>query len=550
MSIDAVKLKEAFIQAAYNLKANEDYINTLNVFPVPDGDTGSNMSMTIMQAVDSVNALSEITIENVASAIQQGSLRGARGNSGVILSQLLRGFCNRIKEEKYLTEEIFLDAIICACDAAYKAVIKPKEGTILTVARGLSDKAKELKRGKHAFNEILIELVKYGDEVLAKTPDMLPVLKEAGVVDSGGQGLMELIRGILKYSNGEEIEVNIQTNTQKRNEVVDRELYKKSTFKFEYCTECIINAKDKFTANEDEILKKFLDTIGDSIVVVKDTDCMKVHVHTNHPGLVFEKGLEFGFLSNLKVDNLKLEHNEVLIKNATQNANSIQTKNNSKKTKFEFIVVSSGEGLKKIFKDFGVNTIIEGGQTMNPSTSDFLDAIEKLNTENIFILPNNSNIIMAANQSAEIAKDKKVHVIPTKNIVQGIEALAFFTEKENVKDMVDEMKENIANVKCIQTTYAVRDTVIDGIEVKENDYISIGDDGLLASSKNMSDSIQEALLKTVSKNHEILTIYYGKDVKEKDAMKLKKDLEKIFPDLEIEIYEGSQPVYYYFFAIE
>ncbi|MDO5564448.1 MAG: DAK2 domain-containing protein [Eubacteriales bacterium] len=544
--ISALILKEAFIYGAYNLKKNEKYINELNVFPVPDGDTGSNMSMTIMQAVTVVESLQDISVNSIAQAIQSGSLRGARGNSGVILSQLLRGFTNVIKNCDNITKENFCDGIISACDYAYRAVMKPKEGTILTVAKALSDKATEYRNRNISIEELLSEIVKYGDEVLLKTPDMLAILKEANVVDSGGQGLMEFMRGLLMYAKGEKIDAQINNDVQKKAEVVDIELYSKSNLKFEYCTECIINSKNKFNGNEEKKLKEYLDEIGDSIVVVSDDNCMKVHVHTNHPGKIFEKGLEFGFLSNLKVDNLKLEHNEILIKDASKIANAKKQKIEN----FGFVVVSSGEGITNIFKDLGAKIIIDGGQTMNPSTDDFLQAINNVNAKNIYILPNNKNVILAAKQAKDLINDKKVYVVESQNIIQGLQAMIYFTENNDPEIMYNNLIKNMNSVQSIETTYAIRDTIIDGISIKEKDYISIGDKGLLSADKDIYTSIKKAIEKTITKESEILSLYYGEDVKENEYSTLFEKLNNDFPDLEIEMHEGLQPVYYYYISIE
>lgn len=546
----AENLRDAFLAGASLLNKNKDYINELNVFPVPDGDTGTNMSMTLKSACDAVNAVTDVSVLEICKAIASGSLRGARGNSGVIMSQIIRGFTNRIQNEKEITTNLILEAVIKAKETAYKAVIKPKEGTILTVIRALAEKAEEVKNSNDEDIVKFEKIVAYGDEVLLKTPEMLPILKEAGVVDSGGQGLMYFAHGMLSYMKGEKIEYSFDGKLANgkvatSSGTFDIEAIEKVELKFGYCTECIINSSKGFKKDAVEKITKYLEKIGDSLVVVGDDQYIKIHVHTNNPGLVFEKALEYGFLTSLKVDNLKLEHHEKVIKDTI--------KEKEKQAKYKdigFVAVSSGEGLSALFTDLGCDYIISGGQTMNPSTADFVDAVGKVNAKTVFVFPNNSNIIMAANAAKELIKDKDVQVINTKNVLQGLNALMYFTELKNISDIVDSFNETISNMKTIQTTYAVRDTTIDGIEIKEKDFISIGDKGMLSSNADIINSIFEAYEKIKEDKDSIVSIYYGEDIKEKDAKKLKEEFEKRYSNVEASVYEGGQQVYYYYISIE
>lgn len=545
-------IKEAFLAGVSVLTSKKEYINELNVFPVPDGDTGTNMSMTLQSAATSLNSIENDDVESICKAISNGSLRGARGNSGVIMSQILRGFTNYLKDKKDINGEILLDAIEKAKETAYKSVIKPKEGTILTVIRGLSEKSQQIKKENIPFIEKLEIIIKYGDEVLDDTPNLLPILKEAGVVDSGGMGLMTFMHGILSYLKGEDIDTVDFSSNATPNSNINIQIEQDTDIKFGYCTECIINNSKGFPNDVEEVLKKYLSEIGDSLVLVCDEELIKIHVHTNHPGLVFEKGLEYGFLSSLKVDNLKLEHREKVIKDSQKKAKE-QLENNKKQEKLKnigFVVVSNGSGLDNIFKDIGVDYILSGGQTMNPSTEDFINAVNFINAKNIFIFPNNSNIIMAAKQASDLIEDKKVYVVETKNIIQGINSLIYYNEKENINEILEDFKTSIANVKTIETTYAVRDTVIDGIEIKENNYISIGDNGLLSTNEDIDLCIIEAYNKIKSDNDSVISIYYGKDIDEEKANVLKNKLKQINDNAEISTYEGGQPVYYYYISIE
>ena len=555
---NANRIKGAFLAGASLLYQNKEYINELNVFPVPDGDTGTNMSMTLKSACDALNSVSEDDIEEVCKAIASGSLRGARGNSGVIMSQILRGFTNHLKTEKSITSDLLFEGIKKAKETAYKAVVKPKEGTILTVIAALAEKADEVKDQDLPYIEKIEKIVEYGDEVLQKTPDMLPILKDAGVVDSGGQGLMYFAHGVLSYLKGEDIEISFVDKTSGPSSNINLKVVEDQDIKFGYCTECIINTATKFKVNATEEIIEYLNSIGDSLVVVGDDEYIKIHVHTNHPGRVFEKGLEYGFLTNLKVDNLKLEHQEKVIKDAEKKAKAFAESSLNKKEvkkpvplkELGFIVVSNGDGLTSLFDELGCDKIITGGQTMNPSTEDFLKAIDEVHAKKIFIFPNNSNIIMAAKQAKELTKDKEIYVIPTKNVMQGINCLAYFTESSNIDDIINQFNETIAKMKTIQTTYSIRDTVIDGIEIKENDYISIGDAGLLSTNADITKSIFEGYEKIHDDNDSSITIFYGEDVNESDANSLREEFESKYPDLAIQVIEGKQPVYYYYISVE
>ena len=553
---NASKLKGAFLAGASLLYKNKDYVNELNVFPVPDGDTGTNMSMTLKSACEAVNAITEDSVEAVCKAIASGSLRGARGNSGVIMSQILRGFTNHLKTENEITSKLFFEAIQKAKETAYKAVVKPKEGTILTVIAALAEKAEEVMNSNETDIERLEKVVTYGDEVLKKTPDMLPILKEAGVVDSGGQGLMYFAHGVLSYLKGEDVDIVFEDKNSSHTNI-NLKVVEDQDIKFGYCTECIINTATKFKENATQEIIEYLESIGDSLVVVGDDEYIKIHVHTNHPGRVFEKGLEYGFLTNLKVDNLKLEHQEKVIKDAEKKAQEFKesVKKEAPKTPVKlkeigFVAVSSGEGLTTLFNDLGCDKVITGGQTMNPSTEDFIKAIEDVHAKMVFVFPNNSNIILAAKQAKEIIKDKEVYVIETKNVLQGINCLIYFTESNVLDDIINQFNESIKNIKTIQTTYSIRDTVIDGIDIKENDFISLGDHGLLYTSKDIVESILGAYEKIREDKDAVVSIYYGDQVDEKEANRVKEEFESKYSNLDVSVYRGDQPVYYYYISIE
>ena len=550
--IDAQLLQKAFIAGAYNLERNKDYINELNVFPVPDGDTGSNMSLTIMAAAREVRALENPSMDELSKKISSGSLRGARGNSGVILSQLLRGFCKEIKGKKQITVSVLADGFVRAVETAYKAVMKPKEGTILTVAKGVAEKAVELSEMDMDFETLGQEILDHGNEVLKQTPELLPVLKEAGVVDSGGQGLMEFLTGAYNGLTGkEEIKEPVTSGGAAKAQTMSSEEIDTSHIKYGYCTEFIIMLEKEYNAEIEAKFKEFLTSIGDSLVVVSDDEIVKVHVHTNHPGLAFEKGLEYGSLTSMKVDNMREEHKEKVIhEQDRKKAAEQEAAKEVPKKPFGFVAVSVGEGLNDIFKDLGVDHIIEGGQTMNPSTEDVLDAISKVNAETVFVFPNNKNIILAANQAAEIEEEKQVIVIPTKTIPQGISALISFDETATAEANQAGMEDAITAVKSGQVTYAVRDTSIDGKEIKTGDYMGIDDAGIQAVGQDITEVVKDLIGAMADEDSELLSIYYGSDVEEEKANALVEAVQAAYPDFEVEAHAGGQPIYYYILSLE
>ena len=550
-TIDAEVLKKLFLAGAANLEAKKEWINDLNVFPVPDGDTGTNMTLTIMSAAKEVNSLAAPTMQTLSKAISGGSLRGARGNSGVILSQLLRGFTKVVRDYDELDSIIISTAFQKAVETAYKAVMKPKEGTILTVARGMADKILDLSTEIDDLEELLDKVIKYGDEVLEHTPDLLPVLKQAGVVDSGGQGLMQIMKGAYDALMGKEIDyeaVASQGGPSGSSEVSAQGLEEKE-IKFGYCTEFIVMLEKPYDAAKEAEFKAYLESIGDSIVLVSDGEIVKVHVHTNHPGLAFEKGLTFGSLTRMKVDNMREEHQERVIANAEKAAKE-QAKKDEPKKKYGFISVSAGEGLSEIFRSLGVDYIIEGGQTMNPSTEDMLNAIDKVNAENVFIFPNNSNIILAANQAQSIVEDKNIIVIPTKTIPQGISALIAYSEEASPEENTEAMTEEIANIKSGSVTYAVRDTEIDDKTIKQGDIMGIGDKTILSVGQNIQDVTKDMIEQLAGDDAELISIYYGSDVTEEDANALAEAVEAVYPDVDVEVNYGGQPIYYYILSVE
>ena len=542
---------------AKNLESKKEWINELNVFPVPDGDTGTNMTMTIMSAAKEVSALEQVDMKTLAKAISSGSLRGARGNSGVILSQLLRGFTKAIKEVDEVDVDILCEALQRAVETAYKAVMKPKEGTILTVAKGAADKALELVDTTDDIVYFIDEIIKEADFVLSKTPDMLPVLKQAGVVDSGGQGLVVVMQGAYDCLMGKEVDYTI-TPDQTSGQVTKITPETEAEIKFGYCTEFIIVLNQPLTEAQEQEYKGYLESIGDSIVVVADDEIVKTHVHTNDPGLAIQKALTHGSLSKIKIDNMREEHQERLIKDAEKAAAQQAAEETAKEApvstepekEMGFVAVSIGEGLNEIFKELGVDYMIEGGQTMNPSTEDVLDAIAKVSAKTVFVLPNNKNIILAANQAASLCEDKEVIVLPTKTIPQGITALINFIPEQSAQENEARMNEEIANVKTGQVTYAVRDTVIDDKEIHEGDYMGIGDAGILAVNTDIQAVFLDMIAEMVDEDSAIVSIYYGADVTEADAEALSSAVEEKFSDLEVELQMGGQPVYYYIASVE
>ncbi|MDE7286754.1 MAG: DAK2 domain-containing protein [Lachnospiraceae bacterium] len=541
-----------FLAGAKNLESKKEWINDLNVFPVPDGDTGTNMTLTIMSAAKDVAGMEDPDMASLCKAISSGSLRGARGNSGVILSQLFRGFTKSIRDKNELNIPVFADAFEKAVETAYKAVMKPKEGTILTVAKGASTKARELSNdGCDDLAFFFDEIIKYADEVLEQTPEMLPVLKQAGVVDSGGQGLMQVLKGAYDAFLGKEIDLTISADTHASPVKANVDVQADMEIKFGYCTEFIIMLSRNFNIKNEMDFKEYLESIGDSIVVVADDDVVKVHVHTNDPGLAIQKALKYGALSNLKIDNMRLEHQEKLFKAGLEPAKEASAKVAVMPHKeVGFIAVSVGEGINEIFKGLGIDYIIEGGQTMNPSTEDMLNAIEKVNADTVFILPNNKNIILAANQAQMMVEDKKIVVVPTKTVPQGITAVINYVPDMSAEENAETMKQEIGNVKTGQVTYAVRDTVIDDKEIKQGDYMGIGDEGILSVGSDVSDVTYQMVQEMMNEDLELISIYYGSDVTEEAAKQLKERIVEAFNSCDIELQYGGHPSYYYIISAE
>ncbi|MDO4446131.1 MAG: DAK2 domain-containing protein [Bacillota bacterium] len=548
-TIDAKLLAKMFLAGAKNLEVKKEWINELNVFPVPDGDTGTNMTLTIMSAVKEVNGITDLTLETLAKAISSGSLRGARGNSGVILSQLLRGFTKRIREHEELDAVTLARAIDKGVETAYKAVMKPKEGTILTVARGVADKALELAEDAEDLQSFFEDVLAEGNRVLQRTPEMLPVLKEAGVVDSGGQGLMVVLEGAFDAFMGKEIDLTFDAGESAK--VVKISPQAEADIKFGYCTEFIVVLDKKFTEQDEVEFKSYLSSIGDSIVCVADDEIVKIHVHTNDPGLAIQRALTFGSLSRIKIDNMREEHQEKLIKDAEKIA-AKQAEEDAQKTRKEvgFISVSIGEGFGEIFRDLGVDYLIEGGQTMNPSTEDMLNAIARVNADTIFIFPNNKNIILAANQAKALTKDKNIVVIPTKTVPQGITAVINFVPEKSAEENEKAMLEEIQRVKTGQITYAVRDTHIDDKEIHQGDIMGIGDHGMLSVGRDVVSVAKESVEAMVDDESELISIYYGEDFSQEEAEKLGEELEEMYDFCDVEVNCGGQPIYYCIISVE
>lgn len=551
--IDAGLLKRMFLAGVANLESKKEWINELNVFPVPDGDTGTNMTLTILSAAREVNSVEEPTMETLAKAISSGSLRGARGNSGVILSQLFRGFTKAIKYSTEIDMELLAEALQRATETAYKAVMKPKEGTILTVAKGISDKAKELAQSGCDMDVFIQELLKEGDYVLSQTPEMLPVLKQAGVVDSGGQGLMQVLKGAYEAFLGKEIDWTVTETAAPAGAPFagsQETVLEESDIKFGYCTEFIIMLSKTFNIKQEMDFKAYLESIGDSIVVVADDDVVKVHVHTNDPGLAIQKALKYGALSNMKIDNMRLEHHEKVVKMAQKEQQEAAAAAPAEKKEAAFIAVSVGEGINAILKDLGVDYIIEGGQTMNPSTEDVLNAIEKVNAETVYVLPNNKNIILAANQAKYMTEDKKIVVIPTKTIAQGITAVINYVPDLSPEENEAAMTEAIETVRTGEVTYAVRDTVIDDHEIHQGDYMGIGDAGILAVGQAIETVTKDMIDSMMDEDMELISIYYGQETKEEDAAALRDKVAEKYPACDVELQYGGQPIYYYIVSAE
>ena len=552
-TIDSKLLAKMFMAGACNLEKKKDYINELNVFPVPDGDTGTNMTMTIMSAYKELNNLEDPDMRAVCKAISSGSLRGARGNSGVILSQLIRGFTKVASEYKELDVNIITDACKNSVATAYKAVMKPKEGTILTVASGVYDKAEELRKaGVTDLSEYLEQVIAYADEVLLKTPDLLPVLKQAGVVDSGGQGLMEVLHGALDIFLGKDVDITVtpsKAGKAEKKENAGESLVAKD-IKYGYKVEFVIILNKALVVKTEQDFKNFLEAMGDSVVMMPSDGNIKVHIHTNDPGLILQRGLKLGMLNEISIDNLKLDPASKSSEEPKA-APAPEVKEEPKELKeFGFIAVSVGDGMSEIFKSIGADTIIEGGQTMNPSTEDMMNAIDKVNAKHIFILPNNKNIIMAANQARDLTEDKDIIVIPTKTVPQGISAMINFMPDSSVEDNTDNMTEGANNVKTGQVTYAVRDTEIDNKVIQKDDYMGIGDKGILSVGRDRDTVTKEMIAEMVDDDASVITIYVGSDVEEKDYEALKAELEETYEDIEVEIQLGGQPIYYYIVSVE
>lgn len=558
--LNAALIQKSFLAGAAELDSKKEWINELNVFPVPDGDTGTNMTLTIMTAAKEVAAMEEPDLPALCKAISSGTLRGARGNSGVILSQLLRGFTKEIESAPNgeISIPLFAAALVRASETAYKAVMKPKEGTILTVARAMSEKGSELAAESTELLPFIEAVISAGDEALEKTPELLPVLKQAGVVDSGGQGLMTVVKGAFQGLIGKKPEFDFHAPQQSSSGTAPRSIdtseLDTADIRFGYCTEFIVNLEKAISPDQEQEFKSFLESIGDSIVCVSSDELIKVHVHTNDPGLAIQKGLSYGPLSRMKIDNMREEHNERLIKNASQIAAAEQAKaeapQNTEKKKYGFISVSVGDGLDSIFSDIGVDLIISGGQTMNPSTEDILNALEKVNAETVFVLPNNKNIILAAEQARDLREDKQVIVVPTKNIPQGITALISFMPDNSAEENLSAMTEACAQLKSAEITYAVRNTMIDGFEIHEGDFMAIGDSGMLEVNKELRSTVFSAIEKMAEDDAELITLYYGSEVQREDAEELAEAVAARFPDAELELNYGGQPVYYYFVSVE
>ena len=550
-TINTELFRKMFLAGAANLEAKKEFINELNVFPVPDGDTGTNMTLTIMSAAKEVQSLENADMLTIAKAISSGSLRGARGNSGVILSQLLRGFTKVVKEQKEIDVTVLAAACIRAKETAYKAVMKPKEGTILTVAREAALKAAEIAPEAEELQPFFEEVFAHAEATLAKTPEMLPVLKEAGVVDSGGQGLLEVLRGAIDGFLGKEVDYSDFEKTAGP-AVTKISPQAEADIKFGYCTEFIILLDKPLPIEEEHKFKEFLTSIGDSIVLVADDEIVKVHVHTNHPGQAIERALTYGALSRMKIDNMREEHQEKLIKDAEKLAKqqAEEEKKQEPAKEVGFIAVSAGDGLTDIFKELGVDYLIEGGQTMNPSTEDMLNAIDKVNAKAIYILPNNKNIILAANQARDLTEDKKIIVVPTKTVPQGVTALISYVPEKSLEENTEEMTEAIARVKTGQITYAVRDTRIEDNEIHEGDIMGIGDAGILAVGQSVEETTKEMLADLVDEDTELISLYYGQDVLAEDAERFSAEIEELYPDVDVDVHSGGQPIYYYVLSVE
>jgi len=559
ITVDAKMLCKAFLAGAQRIEAKKEYINELNVFPVPDGDTGTNMTLTIMSAAKEVSQMENPAMKELAKAISSGSLRGARGNSGVILSQLLRGFCKVVGEHKEITVPVATEAFQRAVETAYKAVMKPKEGTILTVAKGGAERAAQLVEETDDVLYFMEEVIKYMDEVLAYTPELLPVLKEAGVVDSGGQGLMEIMKGAYDALCGKEVKFDIPVAKPVVNKPSGAASDDISTadIKFGYCTEFIIMLEKEYNMDTELEFKAYLESLGDSIVVVSDDDIVKVHVHTNDPGLAIQKALTYGSLTRMKIDNMREEHNERVISGGdaataapAETPVATPVKPAEPRKKEGFVAVSIGAGMNEIFLGLGVDNIIEGGQTMNPSTEDVLTAIEGVNADTVYVLPNNKNIILAAEQAKTLTEDKNVVVIPSKTVPQGIAALINFAYDKSPEENAELMTTEMKKVKTGQVTYAVRDTSIDGMEIRQGNIMGLDDSTIRAVGDSVEDTAYELLVNMIDEDSELITLYYGEETSEEEAEALAARVTESYPDVEVEVHSGNQPIYYYVISVE
>lgn len=565
-TLNAEQISRMFIAGAVNLEINKEMINELNVFPVPDGDTGTNMTMTIMSAVDAVRALDKPTMKELSKAISGGSLRGARGNSGVILSQLCRGFTKVVRNTDEITAAILAEAVGKAVETAYKAVMKPKEGTILTVAKGVAEYVRENadtvdpETGEPVSLEVLISgALEHGNEVLAETPEMLPILKEAGVVDSGGKGLMTVLEGAFQEMTGtfdpDKVK-QVMANKAASAPSAAKAGAEEKEIKFGYCTEFIVNLDQPMPQEKIHDFKKYLNSMGDSIVLVADDDLVKVHVHTNDPGQVISRAMTFGPLTNMKIDNMRVEHHERVIRHSEKlakeqaAAEEAAAKSEAARKDYGFITVSAGAGFEEIFKGLQVDCVISGGQTMNPSTNDFIDAIGRVNARTIFVYPNNGNIIMAANQARDLTEDKKIIVIPTKTVPQGITAVINFSPDSSPEENEEAMKEAIRSVQTSQITYSIRDTSVDNVEIHKGDIMAVGDSGILCVGKSVSDVAVGSVEKMMGEEAELISVYYGEGFSAEDAEKLQQRLQEQYPDCDVELNDGGQPVYYCIISVE
>ncbi|MCR5789233.1 MAG: DAK2 domain-containing protein [Lachnospiraceae bacterium] len=560
-TIDAGTLSRMFLAGAKALEAQKAIINELNVFPVPDGDTGTNMTLTIMSAAKEVAALEDLRMDTLAKAMSSGSLRGARGNSGVILSQLIRGFTKVVKNVETLDKAVISNAMQKATESAYKAVMKPKEGTILTVAKGAAEKAAELSQTDLDLVSFMDEIISHAEYVLSQTPELLPVLKQAGVVDSGGQGLVELFKGARDALTGKEMDLTLG------GENAPEETREDEPVRYTYAVSFTDVITEVFNAKNEEDFKTYLNSLGDSLQYTVDGNLVKVSLQTNDPGLALQKGLKYGQLTDITITNqkpLKEAQTSETEKEAEpekepapeESKPEVTIREEIKETFTEppkdmgFIAVSAGDGLEAIFKGLGVDYVISGGQTMNPSTEDMLYAIDRVNAKNIFILPNNKNIIMAANQASYMAEDKHIIVIPTKTVPQGITALINFSMEASVEDNEACMNAEIEHVKTGQVTYAVRDTIINDLEIKQGNIMGIGDHDILAVGAVVEDTALEMLDKMMDEDAELISIYYGNEVDEETADEFAKDIGEKYPDCDMELHSGGQPIYYYIISVE